>query len=58
MHGQTDADHGQREHGTVQRDGRRGDAVERGNWGPRAYRHACLARNLFDRRPVGSLPAQ
>lgn len=55
MHGQTDADHGQREHGMVQRDGRRGDEVEQE---PRAYRHACLARNLFDRRPVGSLPAQ
>ena len=58
IHGKADADHGQREHGIVQRDGRRGEEAEQGGQGSHAHHHARLARDLLDRRPVDGFPAQ
>ena len=57
IHCKADADHGQRKHGIVQRDGRRGEEAEQGGQGSHAHHHARLARDLH-RRPVDGFPAQ
>jgi len=58
IHGKADADHGQRENGIVQRDGRRGEEAEQGGQGSHPHHHARLVRDRLDRRPVDGFPAQ